>query len=69
MDTGSPSFSGLESHYEMLPELSPEILSIMRRKQGDFNPGISHTPGSTVVHFTFSSPEDLLHAVSTFERE
>ena len=69
LGAGSSSFSALESHYEMLSELSPEILSVMRSKQGDFKPGISHTPGSTVVHFTFSSPEDLCHAVSTFEQE
>ena len=68
MDIGS-SFSGLGSHYDMLSELSPDILSIMRSKLGDFKSGISHTPGSTVVHFTFSSPEDLCHAISTFEQE
>lgn len=66
---GSSSFAGLESHYEMLSDLSPDILSVMRSKQSEFKPGISHTPGSTVVHFTFSSPEDLCHAVSTFEQD
>ena len=52
----------------MLTDMSPDIITLMKRSRIGFQAGVEYKEGKRTVHFTFPSQESLNEALTNFEQ-
>jgi O-acetyl-ADP-ribose deacetylase (regulator of RNase III) len=55
------------SHYDMINEIAPEIVALMKHNRVGFQNGVEYNEQTKTVHFTFSSQDALDKAMKRFE--